>query len=82
MWIDGVPREAAAVALRGGLRRIDCVDGSPLRFHARGRARRSENLLIVKSDYARPSARSPATLPGGVALAHGLGVMEHHRARW
>ena len=29
-----------------------------------------------------PAYRFIETLPGGVALAYGLGVVEHHRARW
>ena len=41
-----------------------------------------DNLLIVRSDYSAPFGSFSGTLPGGVELATGLGVMEHHRARW
>ena len=42
----------------------------------------SDNLLLVRSDYRAPFGSFSGTLPGGIALAHGLGVVEHHRARW
>ncbi len=47
----------------------------------RERSRR-ENLLILRSDYHAPFGTFSGTLPGGIALASGHGVVEHHRARW
>ena len=43
---------------------------------------RSENMLIVKSDYRAPFGTFAGTLPGALPLARGLGVVEHHRALW
>jgi hypothetical protein len=82
VWIDGEPREAAPVAFSADLREVACEDGSRLRFHAEAERQHSANLLILKSDYRAPFGAFSGSLPGGIALAHGLGVMEHHRAVW
>jgi Protein of unknown function (DUF2804) len=82
VWIDGEAREAPPVSFREDLRRISAEDGSELRFHAEAERSHSSNLLIVKSDYRAPFGAFSGSLPGGIALAHGLGVVEHHRATW
>jgi uncharacterized protein DUF2804 len=82
VWIDGESREAPPVEFSADLKRISSADGSQLRFHAEAERARSENLVIVKSDYRAPFGSFSGTLPGGVALAHGLGVVEHHTALW
>ena len=47
---------------------------------------RRQNLLVIESDYRAPFGSFRGTLPGrggaAIELAHGLGVVEHHRARW
>ncbi|HEX8714772.1 MAG TPA: DUF2804 family protein, partial [Solirubrobacteraceae bacterium] len=82
VWIDGVPREAPPVEFSKSLLRVRCDDGSELRFHAEAERAHRQNLLLVRSDYRAPFGSFSGTLPGGVALAHGLGVVEHHRAVW
>ena len=82
VWIDGRPHEVAPVGFSADLRRISGEDGSELRFHAEAERSHSADLLIVKSDYRAPFGAFSGSLPGGVALAHGLGVVEHHRALW
>jgi hypothetical protein len=82
VWIDGEPREAPAVQFTQDLKRIACVDGSTLRFHPEAERSHNANMIIVKSDYRAPFGAFSGSLPGGVALAHGLGVVEHHRALW
>jgi len=82
VWIDGVPREAAPVSFSHDLERIECSDGSVLRFCEEAARARRENLLLVKSDYRAPFGSFSGVLPGGVALERGLGVVEHHRALW
>jgi Protein of unknown function (DUF2804) len=82
VWVDDVPREAEPVHFAPDLRSIVSAGGCQLRFHAEAVRARSENLLIFKSDYRAPFGTFSGTLPGGVALARGLGVMEHHRALW
>lgn len=82
VWIAGEPREAAPVRFATDLSEIVAKDGSRLSFLAEAERRRSENLLIVSSDYTAPFGTFSGTLPGGIRLADGLGVMEHHRAKW
>ncbi len=82
IWIAGAPHEAPPVRFAEDLTGIACVDGSKLHFAAEAQRSRSENLLLVSSEYHAPFGTFKGTLPGGIELAHGLGVMEHHRARW
>ena len=82
VWVAGEPREAPPVSFTANLDRISCVDGSELHFHAEAERSRRENLLVIKSDYRAPFGTFSGTLPGTIALAHGLGVTEHHRALW
>ena len=82
VWVAGEPRECAPVGFSEDLTSISGEDGAKLAFHAEAQRARRENLLLVRSDYVAPFGTFSGTLPGGVALAHGLGVVEHHRARW
>jgi hypothetical protein len=82
VWVAGVPREAPPVSFAADLTRISAADGSQLRFAAEAQRERRENLLLVRSEYRAPFGAFSGTLPGGIALARGLGVVEHHRARW
>ena len=40
------------------------------------------NLLLMRSDYRQPFGTFAGTLPGGIELAEGYGVMEQHDVRW
>jgi Protein of unknown function (DUF2804) len=82
VWVAGVPHEAAPVSFAADLRSIVSGDGSQLRFAPEAERARRENLLLVRSDYRAPFGSFSGTLPGGIPLAHALGVVEHHRARW
>lgn len=82
VWVAGEPREAPPVSFTAELDRISCDDGSELHFHAEAERSRKENLLVIKSDYRAPFGTFSGTLPGGIALAHGRGVVEHHRVLW
>ncbi len=82
VWVAGQPHEVAAIHFAADLSQIESGDGSQLRFTAVARRSRRENLLLVRSDYRAPFGTFSGTLPGGVELAHGVGVVEHHRARW
>jgi Protein of unknown function (DUF2804) len=82
VWAAGEPREAPPVSFTADLDQISCIDGAELYFHAEAERSRRENLLVIKSDYRAPFGTFSGILPGGLALAHGLGVVEHHRALW
>jgi hypothetical protein len=82
VWIAGVPREAPPVRFSTDLRSIVAEDGSELHFVPEAVRARHENLLLVHSDYHAPFGSFSGTLPGGIPLVHGLGVVEHHRAHW
>lgn len=82
VWVNRVPTEAPPVRFSADLKEIACEDGSRLRFLAEAQRSRRENLLLVRSEYLAPFGTFEGTLPGGIELAHGLGVVEHHRAKW
>jgi len=79
VWVDGVAHEAEPVAFAPGL---DAVGG--LRFAAEAERARHDRVLfgLIESEYRQPFGTFGGTLPGGVELAGGFGVMERHRARW
>jgi hypothetical protein len=56
--------------------------GDELRFGAEAVRARHDRLLLVDSEYRQPFGTFSGALPGAGALHGGLGVMEHHRARW
>jgi hypothetical protein len=82
VWVAGVPHEAPPVRFSADLRTIADDDGSELRFTPEAERSRRDNLLLVRSDYRAPFGSFSGTLPGAIPLAHALGVVEHHRARW
>jgi hypothetical protein len=82
IWVAGVPHEAGPVRFSADLRTIAADDGSQLDFAPEAERSRKENLVLVRSDYRAPFGTFKGTLPGGIALEHALGVVEHHRARW
>jgi Protein of unknown function (DUF2804) len=82
VWVAGQPREPPPVDFAADLSCIRCEDGSELRFLAEAERCRRENLLVVRSEYRAPFGTFSGALPGAIPLARGLGVVEHHRARW
>jgi hypothetical protein len=82
VWVAGVPHEAPPVRFSTDLSTIASDDGSELRFATEAERSRHDNLLLVRSDYRAPFGTFSGTLPGPIALAEAIGVVEHHRARW
>jgi hypothetical protein len=82
VWLSGKPREAQPVSFAADLSSIRCVDGSELRFSPEAERARKDELLLLSSDYRAAFGAFSGTLPGGIALARGQGVVEHHKARW
>ena len=81
IWIDGEPSEPGPVEF-DGLEAIVFDDGARLDFEAEAERRRDENKLLMRYSYRQPFGTFSGSLPGGLALESGLGVMEHHDARW
>ena len=82
MWLDGRVEEVGPVRFAPGLEAVTFAEGGELRFAAEATRERHDELLVVRSDYVQPFGTFAGTLPGGVELARGWGVMEDHRARW
>ena len=81
IWVDGEPFEPGPVSFEG-LEAIAFDDQSRLRFSGECERRRQENRLLVRYTYRQPFGSFAGTLPGGLELEQGLGVMEHHDAYW
>jgi Protein of unknown function (DUF2804) len=82
VWLDGVAGEAGPVTFAGDLSGVGFAEGGGLSFRAEATRERHDELLVARSDYVQPFGTFSGTLPGGVELAEGYGVMEDHRARW
>lgn len=82
IWIDGEPSEAPPSRFDEDLGAIGFDDGSRLEFRGEQERHASQNLWLVRYDYRQPFGTFRGTLPGGIELAGGVGVMEHHDAVW
>jgi hypothetical protein len=82
VWIDGVPVEVGPVEFAADLSAIGFSEGGELRARTWAERRSRTNLLLVRSTIRQPFAAFAGTLPGGLELAEGYGVMEEHDARW
>jgi hypothetical protein len=81
VWVDGEPFEPGPARFED-LASIGFEDGSKLDFSPECERRRQENRLIVRYTYRQPFGSFSGTLPRGLELESGLGVMEHHDAHW
>ena len=81
VWVGGEPFEPGQVTF-DGLEAITFADGARLAFAEEVERRREENRLLVRYAYRQPFGRFTGTIAGGLELERGLGVMEHHDARW
>ncbi len=82
IWIAGRAREVEPVRFAADLSGVAFAGGETLRFQAEAVRRRRDRLALVESDYRQPFGTFAGELPGAGTLHGGLGVMEHHRARW
>jgi len=82
VWVDGTPGEVGRATFADDLSAVTLASGERLTFTGEAVRRRRDRLVLVSSDYVQPFGVFAGTLPGGVTLAEGYGVMEHHRARW
>jgi hypothetical protein len=82
LWVGGAARELPAAAFADDLSAVSFPDGAVLEFSEEARRARSDDFKIMASDYVQPFGTFSGTLPGGVRVARGWGVMERHSVRW
>jgi hypothetical protein len=82
IWVGGEPSEPPPVTFSGDLSRIAFAGGEELRFTEWCAREDRTNLLLVRSTYRQPFGTFTGSLPGGVRLAEGQGVVESHDAVW
>jgi Protein of unknown function (DUF2804) len=82
LWIDREPAEVGPVAFAPDLSSITFAEGGALEFTEWAARAENANLLVMRSRYRQPFGTFNGTLPGGIELAQGYGVMEEHDVRW
>jgi hypothetical protein len=82
LWVDGAARELPPATFADDLSSVRFADGAELAFAEEARRARADDFKLVASDYIQPFGTFSGTLPGGVTVARGWGVMERHSVRW
>ncbi len=83
LWVEGESaREVGPVEIADDLSRVVFADGGQVRFTQEAVRARRDNLLLLRSSYRQPFGSFKGTLPGGIELREGYGVMEFHEAWW
>jgi uncharacterized protein DUF2804 len=82
VWLDGEPSEVGPVEFAPDLSAIRFDSGEGLSFEEWAAREDRTNALVLKSWYRQPFGIFRGTLPGGIVLAEGYGVMESHDVRW
>jgi hypothetical protein len=82
VWVEGEAREVGQVRFAEDLSSVTFAEGGTLRFTEEAVRERSDNLLLIRSSYRQPFGRFQGSLPGGIELREGYGVMEVHEAVW
>ncbi len=79
MWVDGEPVEVPPSDFAADLSRVGDLVFDEWPDSARVD---DTNLLLFRSQYRQPFGEFSGTLPNGIELAEGYGVMEAHDVRW
>jgi hypothetical protein len=82
LWVDGAASELPLATFDDNLSAVRFGDGSVLAFTEEARRARTDDFKLFASEYVQPFGTFSGTLPGGVAVARGWGVMEAHSVRW
>jgi hypothetical protein len=82
IWVDGEPSEIGPVEFAPDLSSIGFADGAALGFREWATRQDHTNALILRTSYRQPFGEFSGTLPGGLRLARGYGVMEMHDVWW
>lgn len=81
VWIDGDASEPPPVEFVDGLGGIRCGPDE-LEFCEWSAREDRTNLILMRSYYRQPFGTFLGSLPGGLRLAEGYGVMEDHEVWW
>jgi uncharacterized protein DUF2804 len=82
MWIDREPSEVGPVTFASDLSGVSFAEGGSLEFTEWSARAEDTNLLLMRSRYRQPFGTFAGTLPGGMELSEGYGVMEEHDVLW
>lgn len=83
VWVGGVPREAPPAAFAADLTAVGGADGAwGLDCAIEATRARDDRFGPLRSTYSQPFGTFSGTLPGGLSLTSGYGVMERHDVRW
>jgi Protein of unknown function (DUF2804) len=82
LWVAGETIEMGPARFADDLSSIEVDGGGELRFEEWSRREHSTNALVMRSRYSQPFGSFSGTLPGGIQLAEGYGVMEDHDVHW
>jgi hypothetical protein len=82
VWVGGEAAEVGPVEFADDLSSVGFAEGGALQFSAEAERARRDDLKIFASDYRQPFGTFAGTLPGGLEVAEGYGVMEWHDVRW
>ena len=82
VWVAGDAHEVGPVVLAPDLSAVQFTEGDRLQFAVEAVRERHDQLVVVRSDYRQPFGAFTGSLPGVGRVSGGLGVMEHHVARW
>jgi hypothetical protein len=77
VWIDGEPEEVPAQDFAEDLSRVGELD-----FRQWAVRESDRNLIVMRNRYRQPFGEFSGSLPGGLRLAEGYGVMEEHDVLW
>jgi hypothetical protein len=82
VWAGGRASELPPATFGDDLATVAFPGGEVLAFSEEARRARADDFKLFASDYVQPFGTFSGTLPGGIAVARGWGVMERHTVRW
>jgi hypothetical protein len=81
VWVDGASSEPPPGTFADDLGAVTWPDAE-LRFAEEARRARADDFKLLASEYVQPFGTFAGTLPGGLEVSRGWGVMERHAVRW
>jgi hypothetical protein len=81
IWVDSEPFEPGPSTFEG-LEAVTFDDGAGIAFEAEAERSRTEKRGPISYSYRQPFGTFRGSLPGGLELESGFGVMESHDATW